>query len=177
MIALFHGVSLTSRLIRWFNWGVYSHAAWCREDGGSYEAWRGISRGDRQAKVRFGTLGANHTPGTRIDLFDVSGLTTINKIVIERFLHSQLGKPYDWMGIVHFVTRRPEYPSGQEKWFCSELVAAACAHGGVPLFRELPAYKISPSMLACSPLLQYRRTCFAGMPSPLPTVKPQEALS
>lgn len=51
-----------------------------------------------------------------------------------RFLISQLGKKYDWTAIVGFVFREPWARAG--RWFCSELVEAACIAGGRRRFRD-----------------------------------------
>lgn len=51
---------------------------------------------------------------------------------------TQEGKPYDWKAIMGFVADRNWDNPG--RWFCSELVAAAQAKVGHPLFNpaELP---------------------------------------
>jgi uncharacterized protein YycO len=69
------------------------------------------------------------------------------------FLNDQVGKVYDFIALLHFVTRRPEYAWEQEKWFCSELVFAAFAAAGIELLARVPAYKVYPAMLSYSPLL------------------------
>jgi hypothetical protein len=59
------------------------------------------------------------------------------------FLRKQEGKPYDFMGLIGaFITRR-EWDK-PDKWWCSELQAAALMHIGLvnPLCTE--ADKISP---------------------------------
>ena len=50
------------------------------------------------------------------------------------FAQSQVGKPYDYTGILGFGLHRNW--QDDRKWFCSELIAAACLHGGVRLFHE-----------------------------------------
>lgn len=54
---------------------------------------------------------------------------------------SQIGKPYDWAGVLGFGFRRRW--QDDDAWFCSELVAWAFAEAGTPLFRE-HAWRITP---------------------------------
>lgn len=46
---------------------------------------------------------------------------------------SQLGKPYDWLGVAGIGFRRRW--QDEDAWFCSELVAWAFEVAGAPLFR------------------------------------------
>ena len=39
------------------------------------------------------------------------------------FFEKEMGKPYDWLGAIKSVV--PFFPNRKEKWFCSEIVAAA----------------------------------------------------
>ena len=54
---------------------------------------------------------------------------------------SQIGKPYDWQGVLGFGFRRRW--QDDDAWFCSELVAWAFAKAGSPLFRTQP-WRITP---------------------------------
>lgn len=54
---------------------------------------------------------------------------------------SQIGKPYDWAGVLGFGFRRRWQDN--DAWFCSELVAWSFAKAGSPLFREHP-WRITP---------------------------------
>lgn len=54
---------------------------------------------------------------------------------------SQLGKPYDWRGVVGIGFRRRWQDTGG--WFCSELVAWAFEQAGEPLFR-VQTWRITP---------------------------------
>jgi hypothetical protein len=146
MIALYKGRSLISRIIRCFNWSEYSHAAWIDTSRNRvYEAWNGWVR-------EAPSLHTNHTPGTEVDVFSVP-TSPDQQIVIAQFLRFQVGKRYDYRGIVHFITRRAESAAGQDRWFCSELVLAAYRAAGIDLLARIPAYKVYPGMLAYSPLL------------------------
>ena len=54
---------------------------------------------------------------------------------------SQIGKPYDWMGVLGIGFRRRWQQN--DSWFCSELVAWAFHTAGCPLFR-IDAWRITP---------------------------------
>jgi hypothetical protein len=156
MIALYKGISSLSRVIRWANRAIYSHAAWIDpESGACYEAW---THGGVRKVPSFSSA---HTPGTQLDIF-ATPATREQSLTIRRFLEWQIGKPYDWRGILHFVTRRPEYPRDQDRWFCSELVFAAYRSAGVPLLARVDAFTVSPGMLSWSPLLVHVRSAVCG---------------
>lgn len=54
---------------------------------------------------------------------------------------SQLGKPYDWRGVIGIGARRRW--QDPDAWFCSELIAWAFAQAGHPLVRST-AWRITP---------------------------------
>lgn len=148
-IALYRGKSIMSRLIRWFSWSPYSHAAWICRDGSVIEAW--TEGGVR----RVASLSEAHEPGTRVDIFAIE-LTDEQHASVEKFLAEQLGQKYDWLGILGFLTRKRM--ESHDAWFCSELIAAALNQAGVwPLLR-IPACKVPPCLLMLSPLLRLRET-------------------
>jgi len=158
MIALYKGTSPISRVIRCFHRSPYSHASFVSGCGLEYEAWKG--------GVRTGAFGAAHTPGTEVDLYLVAGMTGERARLITAFLKAKEGKPYDYWGVVKFITRRKETPSGQDRWFCSELVFSALRAAGIELLMRIPAYQVYPGMLAYSPLLTLRETIRIGKPGP-----------
>ena len=57
------------------------------------------------------------------------------------FLEAQLGKGYDYGGIIALPFRKPWH--GVSEWFCSELVAAALLSAGLPKMR-VDAYRVTP---------------------------------
>jgi uncharacterized protein YycO len=50
------------------------------------------------------------------------------------FALAQLGKKYDWTGILGIVFQNRSWEK-DDKWFCSELVEAICSAGGKRRFR------------------------------------------
>ncbi|SER35792.1 MULTISPECIES: YiiX/YebB-like N1pC/P60 family cysteine hydrolase [Pseudomonas] len=57
--------------------------------------------------------------------------------------YTQLGKPYDFLGILGLVTRFRDW-STDDKWFCSELVAWCFSQAQWPLFREDQIWRLTP---------------------------------
>lgn len=141
MIALYRGKSMISKAIRWQTRSDYSHAAWVCPDFSVIEAW--WPHGVRHVADPF----LLHTEDTEIDLWAVSGLTAQQEREVERFLRLQLGKRYDMRGVFQFLSRRP-CPQN-ERWFCSELVAAALDLAGAPLLHAAP-HLLAPGHLPWS---------------------------
>ena len=67
------------------------------------------------------------------------------------FANSQIGKHYDYSGIVGFAARRDWQE--EDSWFCSELIASAFNKSNVKIFDE-NAFKISPRDIAVNPLFK-----------------------
>lgn len=177
MIALYKGTSLVSRLIRWATWSEYSHASWI--DGiHEYEAWH--TRGERfKSGVRCVIgLGAGHSLGTVVDIYQVPELTVEQAQEIRLFLISQIGKRYDLRGVLGFISRR-DSAQYQDRWFCSELVFTALLRVGLPLLSNVPAHRVSPGMLALSPRLRYvctRRAMLRDAPACTAPTSDEDAL-
>jgi len=144
------GISLTSRLIRWWQWGFpYTHIAYCLDPNPNdpivIEAW--------WDGVRKGFFSEVHTPGTKFTVYSVE-VTNRQKVLIEDFLHGQLSVPYDWLGILGFPLRSWKLQR-KDRWFCSELVFTAFKQAGVELLKNTHPSEVSPRLLLKSPLLQF----------------------
>jgi hypothetical protein len=71
--------------------------------------------------------------------------TVHDRSIAERWINRQLGKAYDWPGILGFVIGRSE--SGRRDrghWFCSELATVILRKFGVEVCGETPAWEIDP---------------------------------
>jgi hypothetical protein len=67
----------------------------------------------------------------------------------KRWIHRQLGKPYDWPGILGFVIGRSEAGRRQRgRWFCSELATVILRKSGVEVCGDTPAWEIDPGEMA-----------------------------
>lgn len=160
-VLLFQGRGMLSRLIRWQQRTRWSHAA-IMIDSGLWnpplppinpveriyakepviiEAWQGA--GVRQTKL-------DSRDG--VEAFEVDGLTDAHREKVVQFLKYQIGKGYDYLGVLRFVSRNRG--SRLHKWFCSELVYAALESAGINLFKRTEAWEVSPGLLARSPLLR-----------------------
>jgi len=145
------GISLTSRLIRWWQWGFpYTHIAYCLDladpnDPVVIEAWWN--------GVRRGWFSEVHTPGTEFAVYSVE-VTEDQKTAIENFLCEQHLKPYDWLGILGFPLRNWKLEQ-KGKWFCSELVFTAFKQTGIELLKNTHPAEVSPRLFLKSPLLRF----------------------
>ena len=142
-ILLFKGQGMISRLIRWQTNGEYSHVAIQLPDGQILEAWH------KPAKVR---LREPLEDWTNVEAFDVEGMTEKQWEKAIAWAKQQVGKKYDFGGVMRFVTRwrKPQ----DESWFCSELVFQAIQEGGVRLLDRIHCSQVSPTVLSFSPLLK-----------------------
>lgn len=144
LIGQYYGTSLTSRLIRWRTWSDVSHTSAFLPGGEEViEAWGG---GVARRSWREG-----HTLGTKIAVYRVP-CTIDQRREFYDFMHAQIGKRYDYTGILGFITRaRSEC---KEKWFCSEVVFAAAEKAGVRLLCRIAPHQVAPGTLDTSPVLQ-----------------------
>lgn len=60
------------------------------------------------------------------------------------FADAQVGKPYDWGGVVAIPFRARDWAKA-ERWFCSELLEAALIEAGRTRFRK-GIRRVTPSM-------------------------------
>lgn len=144
-ILAYEGISPISRAIRWQTRSPYSHVAILTSAGNVIEAvpWHGV--------VCSGDPWQYHRPNTRIDVFDFTyPLTDYEERVGLQWLLAQVGKPYDYRGVIRFVTRVPHTVNGA--WFCSELIAEVCNVMNRPITR-LPAHNAAPRDVVASPKL------------------------
>lgn len=143
------GKSLPSKIIRWWQFGYpYTHIAYVlelMEDPYVIEAWKG--------EVRKGFFSAHHTKGTEFAIFSVEVLPS-QKEAIEGFLLEQIGKKYDWLGILGFPFRSKNLQD-PDRWFCSELVFYAFKQAGVGLLRDTHPSEVSPRLFLKSPFLRF----------------------
>ena len=142
-ILLFKGRGFVSKLIRWQTNGEYSHAALQLPDGRMIEAWH------KPAKVR---LRYKLEDWSNVEAYDVEGMTPEQWNNAINWARDQIGKKYDFGGVLRFVTRWRKQKD--EKWFCSELVFEAVKQGGIDLLHRVKCSQVSPTVLSFSPLLK-----------------------
>lgn len=138
-----------SRLIRWFTDSKYSHIAIYRQDRPDYgqvvEAWpdHGVEA------VR--SFDQNHKDKTKVELFAFRDQPRPDRVEhANNWLDQQIGKAYDWRGVIRFLMRARNRPD--ENWFCSELAQAYSMELGSPVVIK-PPYKVAPCDIPQSTIL------------------------
>lgn len=123
-----------SALIRAVTWSRWSHVALV---DGQYVIEAAALEGVRQALTRdVIKRSAQHC------LVDIPAR---NPGAVIEAARSQLGKPYDWRGIVGLGMHRNWQE--EDSWFCSELVAWAAAEAGETWFRPEALRRVTPQHL------------------------------
>lgn len=141
---LHRGRGFISSLIKWQTRSVYSHVSITLDDGRVVEA--------REFKGVRVLPKLQPSKGERIDSFHIE-LSERQKEEIEHFLLSQVGKGYDYISILRFITRDHVPHWSKTKWFCSELAFEAFRTAGIELLCRIEAWAVSPGLLALSPVL------------------------
>lgn len=136
---------MVGRLISWQTRGEFSHAA-ILLDGLVWEVGGGSGLDPVTCYPEAKLTGEWHRRYVRIEDAQAAEMCL--------WLYDQLGKPYDLTMVARFVSRRGETRKSAGKWFCSELVAAAFAHVGVPLFLDTEPWEVAPSWLPRSLLVR-----------------------
>jgi uncharacterized protein YycO len=144
----YRGTSMVSRAIKLFTWGIYSHTAILNTATGEIiEAWQG--EGVRKVSLEF----HRHTKGTRVDVFNIISMKA-DHAGIWQGMEKRVGRGYDYRGIFGFLSHSAAQDN--KKDFCSEAAFSEIAANGCTLL-NIESYKVSPSLIAISPLLQFER--------------------
>lgn len=72
----------------------------------------------------------------------IATLACADRTAIIRAAKTQIGKPYDYTGVIGIGLHRDWQEA--DSWFCSELVAWAFQQGGSPLFRTGACRRVTP---------------------------------
>jgi len=144
-IGQYRGISLASRLIKLICRGKYSHTAIILEDKKIVEAWQGCN------EVRIiKSLSDGHKSGTKVDIYEIP-CTGLQERMFTEYLMRQVGKKYDFLGLVSFYFNKSKY-NREDRWFCSELFVAACNFADIQLLNNVEPWQVSPSLVTRSPL-------------------------
>jgi uncharacterized protein YycO len=149
-IFLCKGRTFVSKLIEWQTRSPYSHCA-VYYAGWVYEArefkgvrtWHAPDRPEELEKLM----------QSKFDIFDVPTTPAQDAIILE-FLRGQIGKRYDYLSVLRFLTREKAARESSTSWFCSELVFAAFLQAGIALLARSQPWEVSPGLLARSPSLK-----------------------
>lgn len=154
LMGAYRGKSRMSRTIKFATCSKYSHVSHIEAkvlDGRMVgPLWEIESVGGMGVcKVQY--PGYNHTPGTRVDLFRLKQpLTDEQHEKLVKGLHAELGKKYDWWGIIGFLLRAKI--NDPAEWFCSELLHAKYGYAGLWIQERIASSKVSPERMVNSPL-------------------------
>jgi len=157
-ILQYKGISLPSRWVQLATWGEYSHSAIANYDGTLVEACEGIGVTHSMSPWE------KHREGTVIDIYEISTSLVTNPHIhyheIWKEALKHVGEEYDYISLIGFLPLlRYFWTDTPDKWFCSHLVAHCCKKEGIPLFSATtPLYKLSPTVLPWTPILQLAGT-------------------
>jgi uncharacterized protein YycO len=140
-VLLFRPVGLLSKFISWQTDSDYSHAALMFDDC-VIEAvqFKGVHK-----------LAHDQIDWSRVDVYQVAGMTEEAAKAIREFAESQVGSGYDYWGVLRFISRR-RLPDNED-YFCSEFVFDAVRNAGINLLERIESYQVDPGQLRTSPLL------------------------
>ena len=82
----------------------------------------------------------------RVKYYEIVELDCVDADAIIAAARSQIGKPYDWTGLIGIAVRKRDWQE-DDSWFCSELIAWAFDRGSTPLFNREDIHRITPQNL------------------------------
>ena len=143
-LGLVKGKGFLDWLIRCYTGSDYSHA-FLFEGNTKIEAIAPV--GVRKANL------TDYSPKSDIDVYDIL-LPEPKKKKMWEYMNSQIGKKYDYKGVLHFVL--PFWRQSKYRFFCSELIAEAMAYAGVILAKKPEEY--TPGDLSNLTIVKYEKT-------------------
>jgi uncharacterized protein YycO len=126
-VVLVRANTLSSLLIRARLWENWSHAAVLLQNGEVIDATfkaGGVRRRKLEDVLKHASA------------FKIIDLPVTDPVAAMTFLHAQIGKPYDWRGIMGWITSDRDWRDSSA-WFCFELVAAVAEAGGLDAWHDL----------------------------------------
>ncbi|MBK3748279.1 C40 family peptidase [Stutzerimonas balearica] len=130
---------LGSLAIRLGTWSTWSHVDLVDDRGGAPDligavAPSGVVRLPMAERLRL----ASHAALVEFSVRDSNAILDAAA--------SQLGRPYDWLGVAGIALRGRDWQE-DDCWFCSELVAWSFSAAGEPLFRADLVSRVVPQHL------------------------------
>jgi hypothetical protein len=146
------GISKTSRIIRWFQWGKRVTHIFYVVPGSNFDDPIVIESLTSLGVIK-SNLKANHKPGTEYDIYSIE--TSSEKAsIMDYHMHKKIGTPYDFIGLIGFGTRlNNTHDRGKE--FCSETVSDGLLKTGIRLFRSLLPHQTTPHLFTESLILKH----------------------
>lgn len=107
--------TLTSRLVRLFTWGYWSHVSMIDPDDDSKVLSSSMNNGVKQTPLK--PLLERSTDHV------ILTVPTLPAGLIKSMITPHIGKGYDFPGVLHFIT--PWHKEDPERFFCSEIIGMA----------------------------------------------------
>ena len=138
-IGQYTGVSVTSKVIKWFTRSNRSHSSAFLPPVGNIfsdviQAWHGGVTEDHWAM--------RHRPGTFIDVYEIHCTPQQQAAFYASMRRKKEDHGYDFLGVIGFLSRRTN--GKDDRWFCSEAVYHSTLEAGIPLLSCTKSYLISP---------------------------------
>lgn len=136
--------SFVSRTIGWFGGGIWSHMATYISDDividSRMDIIQGILPGVRERPIEYLD---RYKQWLTLEI----PCTEVQEAACITALRSQLGKPYDKIGIWNFATGSMDDTNWRDlsAWFCDALAIWAQEVAGICPFLTLPAVRLTPS--------------------------------
>lgn len=138
MILVFEtGPTIKGKVVQVFTWSKYSHVDVLTEQNTTLSAYPDGGVDERP-----------YVPLASNVLCKIE--TTPEQLAqIHKYMRDRIGKPYDWGGVFGVFFKQTRWQD-HDKWFCSELIAAALQSAGIQLFKK-PDFRVVPKHLARHP--------------------------
>ena len=139
--------NLISNIIRFKTWGKFSHVQIVTKtiDDYNLEVISADAEGVMLRDVR-------EEEWENFAILTYPEMLDIERENVLKFCFSQIGKPYDFIGLSSFLLYKEL--QNDSKWFCSELAYVAYKQAGIRLQRRLKQDFVSPRDLYLSPILK-----------------------
>jgi len=148
----FKGISLVSKLIRFWTRGDYSHVGVLINKDVYIEVWPESKFNAISMKWDKGSPFIKHKPKTEVTIFELEFKNKDDYLRMVNWYYSLIGKPYDWLAIIGFVLRFKLKPNN--KYFCSE--------GAITPLVEYFSWKhINPSIVSPERFVEIADVCEA----------------
>jgi len=137
-LAFYRGAGLSAWAIRTVTWSAYDHVALLLPDGSVLDVEPGAGVSEHAA---------TRTPDA-VCTVDAPDVVLAEALAWAR---GQTGKPYDWLADLGVLLHRDWRAEGA--WQCSEMATHAFEVAGRPLLNAAHVNRVTPGMLAMSPML------------------------
>lgn len=144
-VLLYRPKSLIGKLIGFYTRSNYCHVGVLFSDNKIIDCHPG-----RGVKIRDFT----EEDSKICEIYNISSQLKINEEKSRFFAEKQIGKKYDWAGIIGFITKQTvEDRISSQKWICSELLFEIFKKSNIHLLNVPSSWLLSPRDISLSPFL------------------------